>query len=65
MSTTFLDEIIGLKLLGPAMNLNRVVTSAVCNSLTGLSIPVPMYDSSVAWDLTFQNSVRKNRVRFL
>ena len=65
MSITLLDESIGLNLLDPAMNLNRVVTSAVCNSLTGLRIPVPISESSVAWDLTFQNPVRKNRVRFL
>ena len=42
------------------MNLNRVVTSAVCNSVPGLSIPVPIYKSSVAWDLTFQNSVKNS-----
>ena len=65
MGIVLLELCIGLNLLRPAMNLNRVVTSAVCNTLTRLSIPVPIYESSVAWDLTFQHSVRKNRVCFL
>ena len=65
MSITLLDESIGLNLLRPATNLNRVVTSAVCNSLTGLGILAPIYEYSVIWDLIFQSSLRKNRERFI